>query len=85
MGSVGKGVVAPEPASTAQAVSWLCEQLDAAKDIIHTYKCVYCQIASATKTVLVIDTSEENKIVDGVQQGPRVTLVGMCDTCLEEE
>ena len=72
-----------EPTSTEQSMAWLMEQMAAAKDIIHTYTCAYCQIASAAKMLLVIDIDGEDEIVDGERQGPRVTLVGICDTCLE--
>lgn len=54
-------------------VQWLLEQLDAAREIVHTYKCWYCQIASAVSLLLVIDMDDPN--------GTRVVMVGVCGTC----
>jgi len=56
-------------------MEWLLEQLAAAKEIIHTYTCFYCHMATATETLVVIVDEEE---------GARVTVLPICDTCLEE-
>ncbi len=57
-------------------IEWLLEQLDAANNVIHTYKCVSCQMASAQNVILIIQDDPPNA---------RVTIVGICDTCGKEE
>lgn len=60
----------------AQA-QWLIEQISAAKEVIHSYKCYSCQIASAQTLVLLVDNDAED--------GCSVTMVGICGTCKEAE
>jgi len=54
----------------------IMEQIDAAKDIIHYYTCVSCEVATAqTPVILVADLPEG---------GSRVTIVGICDACAKD-
>ena len=61
----------PEP-----EIEWLLEQLDAAKEIVHTYKCAVCRMASAVSLVLIIDSDDPG--------GTRVVMVGICGVCSGE-
>ncbi len=70
------GVVGTPNAENDRHMEWLLEQVDAAKDIIHLHRCVSCQIATAqTPMILVTD----------LEDGCRITIVGICNTCNTEE
>ena len=58
--------------SKERELEWLLEQIDAAKDIVSTYTCFYCHMATAQEIVMII--SDESS-------GARVQIVGMCGTC----
>ena len=58
-------------------MEWLMEQIAAAKDIIHLYKCFHCQMATAVTPVIVIQNVPP--------QGSRVRIVGVCDTRRKED
>ena len=53
-------------------MEWLLEQLEAAKDVVHSYTCVSCEIATAQDIVMVVEDTP---------QGAHVVVVGICDTC----
>ena len=55
-------------------MEWLREQMDAAAEMIHHYKCVHCRMATAQQLLVIITD---------VEGGSRVTMVGVCDTCKE--
>ena len=57
-------------------MEWLMEQIDAAKDIVHLHRCVSCQMATAQTPVVIMED------VDG---GLHVVIVGICDTCAETD
>lgn len=58
-------------------VDAVMEQLDAAHDIIHHYKCFYCQIATAQHPVILVAPDP----IDG----SRIIVIGVCDTCGTKE
>ena len=55
---------------------WLMEQLAAFREIIHTYKCAYCNMATATEVLVIVRDEPE---------GARVTMLPICDTCIPDE
>ena len=57
-------------------VRWLLEQWDAAGDVINSYTCFYCQIATAQRPLMIIQDDPPDA---------RVTIVGICNTCGKEE
>ena len=57
-------------------MEWLLEQIAAAKEMIHTYTCFHCHMATATHPLIIIVDEPE---------GARVTVLPICDTCIEEE
>jgi hypothetical protein len=59
-----------------EQVRWLLEQWDAAVEMIHTYRCFYCQMATAERPLMIIQDDPPNA---------RVTIVGICDTCGGED
>ena len=56
----------------SRELEWLMEQMDAVEHVIHQYRCFSCQIATAQTPVMIIREEED---------GCRVTVVGICDTC----
>ena len=60
----------------SKEMEWFLEQLEAAEEMVHTYKCFYCQMATAQEIIVII--SEEGG-------GTRVKMVGICDTCGKED
>ncbi len=57
-------------------IDWLMEQMAAVEHVIHQYRCFSCQIATAQTPVMIIREEED---------GCRVTVVGICDTCKNEK
>ena len=55
-----------------RAIEQFLENLEAGIEMIHTYTCFYCQIASAQETVV---------IVEDVEGGVNVKVLGVCNTC----
>jgi len=53
-------------------LDWLIEQIEAAKTVIHSYRCIHCQIATAQTPVI---------LVENMPQGAHVIIVGICHTC----
>jgi hypothetical protein len=60
----------------ADIMDGLMEQIDAARDVVHLHRCVLCQIATAQEIVVLV--SDE-------PGGARVMIVGVCNTCKEDE
>ncbi len=60
-------------AKSTPEMEWLNEQLVALKDVIHTYRCFVCNMASSEQAVIIIDENEEGNAV--------VSVVGICGTC----
>jgi len=63
-------------------LDWLMEQMDAAEEMIHTYRCFHCQIATAQEMIMILQPLDGGDLESG---GCRVTVVGICDTCKGEE
>lgn len=76
------GVSMPDTDNIARAITpetaWLLEQLGALSgedSVIHEYRCVSCQMASAAVPLIIADETGDDL---------HVTVIGLCEVCANE-